>query len=427
MWTVDLGITLAYQCADKSEQLPTQAFTLRPNQSQTEGPGTTHRGLFLLPNVYNGVKPARRRPLNTLLPTFTVSFLLSLGLTPLFRMIALKTQFMDTPQGQLKKHTAPVPYLGGLALYFAFLFSVLGVVILAPPPDASKLLALLAGGTVLALLGLVDDLFALGPGLKFAVQAAAAVVLILFGVRLEFLPYHPIAQFLLTVFWITLATNALNLVDIMDGLSGGLALVACLGFVWVPLSGDTAFVPLAAAGLGGAVLGFLPFNVQPARIYMGDSGALFLGFILAGMAMGHGYSQENVAGLCAPVLILGVPIYDTLLVTMLRLQKGKSPFRGSNDHLALRLRALGLPVKAVSGLLWTVGALLTAYAFWIVRANEKKAMLLLVALFFAVLVATLWIAQVPMESPLTTHGTPRRLYPDKPVNRGTGRSRGRKA
>jgi UDP-GlcNAc:undecaprenyl-phosphate GlcNAc-1-phosphate transferase len=350
---------------------------------------------------------------------------MALGLTPLFRKIALRTQFVDTPTGQLKKHTAPVPYLGGLALYFAFLFSVLGVVILAPPPDSSKLLALLAGGTVVALLGLVDDLFTLGPYLKFAVQIVAAVLLYFFGVRLEFLPYHPILQFLLTVFWVTLATNALNLVDIMDGLSGGLALVACAGFVLVPLSGDQAYVPLAAAALGGAVIGFLPYNVQPARIYMGDSGALFLGFILAGLAMGHGYSQVNVVGLCAPLLILGIPLYDTGLVMVLRTLKGKSMFRGSNDHLALRLRALGLSVRAVAGVLWLVGVSLTVFAWYLVRAGDKKALLSVLGLFALVMVATVLVAQVPMEPTLTAAGQPRRIFPKIEPRRAPGRGRRR--
>jgi UDP-GlcNAc:undecaprenyl-phosphate/decaprenyl-phosphate GlcNAc-1-phosphate transferase len=331
-------------------------------------------------------------------------------LTPLFRKIALRTHFMDTPTGQLKKHTAPVPYMGGLALYFSFLLSVLAVVILVPPPDSSKLLALLAGGTVVALLGLVDDLFALGPGLKFVVQLAAAALLYFFGVRLEFMPTHPVLGFLVTVFWVTLATNALNLVDIMDGLAAGLALTACLGFVLVPFVGDQSYVPLAAAGLGGALLGFLPYNIQPARIYMGDSGALFLGFILAGMAMGHGYSKVNVVALSAPLLILGVPLYDTLLVMALRMLKGKSMFRGSNDHLALRLRALGLSVHAVVGLLWSASLLLSAFAWFLVRASDKRAILAILALFAVTLAFTLFVAQIAMESPRTASGDPRRIF-----------------
>jgi len=192
-------------------------------------------------------------------------------------------------------------------------------------------------------------------------------------------------------------TNALNLIDIMDGLAGGVAVIACLGFAAVPFLGTESYVPLAAAALGGSVLGFLPYNFQPARIYMGDSGALFLGFLLAGTALGHGYTQVNVVALAAPLLILGVPLYDTALVMVLRTLKGKSMFRGSNDHLALRLRALGLTVKQTVLALWGASALLALGAGYLVRLSEKRAAVFIFALFAAVLLFTVFISGVEME------------------------------
>ena len=167
----------------------------------------------------------------------------------------------------------------------------------------------------MAIMGFVDDLFSLSAATKFLVQILAAGLLIFFGMKLEFMPSHPIVGVVLTILWIVAVTNAVNIIDIMDGLAGGVALVACLAFVLVPYLGAQSYVPLTAAALGGSLLGFLPYNYQPARIYMGDSGALFLGFVLAGSAMGHGYSQVNVLGLCAPLLILGVPLYDMALVS----------------------------------------------------------------------------------------------------------------
>ncbi|HEY5038718.1 MAG TPA: MraY family glycosyltransferase, partial [bacterium] len=268
--------------------------------------------------------------MNTYWIIFLITFALSLGLTPLFRKIALRTQLLDSPLGQLKKHTAPVPYLGGLAIYFAFLIGILGALTLSPIPDSPRVLALLVGGTVVAILGLADDLFSLSPAVKFLVEILAAVLLILLGVKLEFMPSHPVVGYLLTVFWVVAVTNAVNIIDIMDGLAAGVSLIACIAFVLVPFLGAQSFVPLTAAALGGSVLGFLPFNYQPARIYMGDSGALFLGFLLAGIAMGHGYSQVNVVALCAPLFILGIPLYDLALVMILRFFKGRSMFRGSN-------------------------------------------------------------------------------------------------
>jgi UDP-GlcNAc:undecaprenyl-phosphate GlcNAc-1-phosphate transferase len=345
-------------------------------------------------------------PLNATVATFLSALVLSLGLTPLFRKIALRTQFMDTPQGQLKKHTAPVPYLGGLAIYFSFLLTLQGVLNLAPPPDAAKLSALLIGGTVVCLLGLVDDLFSLSPGTKFLVQAAAAALLIAFGVQLSFTAVTW-AAWGLTALWVVGVTNALNLVDIMDGLAGGLAAVAALGFLFVSLSGEHAYVDVAAAALAGSVLGFLPYNVQPARIYMGDSGALFLGFILAGIAMGQSYTEIHPVSLYAPILILGIPIYDTLLVMALRTLKGRSMFQGSNDHLALRLRALGWNVKPIVMTLWTAGALLSAAAFFLVRMSFKRALVFTMALFAVTVAVTFLIAQVRVD------GTPSRGFADR--------------
>ena len=328
---------------------------------------------------------------------FISTFALSVGLTPLFRKMALRSRFLDSPTGQLKKHTAPVPYLGGLAIYFSFLMGILAVLILVQPPDSSRALALLAGGTVMAIMGLADDLFSLSPAVKFLFEILAAVLLILFGVKLEFLPSHPVLGWVMTVFWVVAVTNAINLIDIMDGLAGGVAVIACLGFVWVPFLGAQSYVHLTAAALGGSVLGFLPYNYQPARIYMGDSGALFLGFVLAGIAMGHGYTQVNIVALCAPLLILGVPLYDTALVMVLRFLKGRSMFRGSNDHLALRFRFLGYSVKQIVWALWILSAILAASAGFLVRFSEKRALVFMIFFSLAALVFTFAVSNIQID------------------------------
>lgn len=335
--------------------------------------------------------------MNTYWIIFLATFALSLGLTPLFRKIAIRSQFMDTPLGQLKKHTAPVPYLGGFAIYFAFLLGIIAALVVAPPPDSPRILAILVGGTVVAIMGLADDLFSLSPAVKFLFEILAAVLLIVLGVKLEFLPNHPILGFIFTVLWVVAVTNAVNLIDIMDGLAGGVAVVACLGFVLVPFLGAHSYVHLTAAALGGSVLGFLPYNYQPARIYMGDSGALFLGFVLAGIAMGHGYTQVNVVALSAPLLILGIPLYDMALVMMLRFLKKRSMFRGSNDHLALRLRALGLTVKQVVHSLWLLAALLAISAGFLVRLSEKRALIFTLFFFFAALLFTVFISSIRVD------------------------------
>ncbi len=328
---------------------------------------------------------------------FAVTFALSLGLTPLFRKIALHSHFMDTPSGQLKKHTAPIPYMGGLAIYFTFLIGLLSALVLTPTPDSGKILALLVGGTIVAILGLTDDLFSLSPAVKFFFQILAASLLIVFGVKLEFLPSHPILGSFLTIFWVVAVTNAVNLIDIMDGLAGGVSVIACLGFVLVPFLGEQSYVPLTAAALGGSVMGFLPYNYQPAKIYMGDSGALFLGYVLAGIALGHGYTQVNVVALCAPLFILGIPLYDTALVMVLRFLKGRSMFRGSNDHLALRLRVLGMTVPQVVLTLWALSISLGVFAFFLARLSEKRALVLILFLFLMAMLFTIFISSIPVD------------------------------
>ncbi len=335
--------------------------------------------------------------MNTNWITFICAFVLSLGLTPVFRKVALKSQFLDAPSGQLKKHTAPIPYLGGLAIYFSFLLVLFGTLSLAPPPDTKALFAILIGGTVVALMGLVDDLFSLSPAMKFFFEIVAAVLLIVFGLKIEFLPSHPILTYAMTIFWVLAVTNAVNIIDIMDGLSSGVVAIACLGFVMVPSLAAHSYVPLAAAVLAGSVLGFLPYNYQPARIYMGDSGALFLGFTLSALAMGHGYTQNNIVGLCAPVLILAVPLYDTALVMMIRFIRGRSMFRGSNDHLALRLRKIGFTVKQTVHTLWFVSFILVLMAGFLVRLSEKRALVFILVFFFALMLVTLFVALIPMD------------------------------
>ena len=349
-----------------------------------------------------------RTPLNAYWIIFLSAAVLSLGLTPLFRKIALRTNFVDSPGGQLKRHTAPVPYLGGLAVYFAFLLTLFGAVVLLNPTDTPKILAVAFGGTVMAILGLVDDLFSLTPALKFGVQIIGAAFLVFFGVHIKFI-FNPWLDWVITIFWVVGVTNALNLIDIMDGLAGGVTVLAALAFVFVPLGGEPSYVNLVAAALAGSALGFLPFNHQPARIYLGDAGALFIGFTLASVAMGESYTQTNVVSLAAPILILGIPLYDTILVMFLRFLKGRSMFQGSNDHLALRLRFIGLSVKQVVYALWGLTILCCSAAFFLIRMSEKRALVLLLGIFFVVMLWTLFVSLIPVDDPKQREWILRRL------------------
>lgn len=262
--------------------------------------------------------------------------------TPVVRAAALRFGIVDKPDGKLKRQREPVAYLGGLAVYLPFLVALALVL-----PFDRRALGLLLAGTLMLLLGLIDDLGALSPGVKLVGQMVACWVLIKSDVMIHvvWLPYW--AQVLLTVLWLLTAVNALNLMDIMDGLGPMVALVACLALVATTVASGDVGIPVMAAALAGSLLGFLPFNWRPARIYLGDSGSLFLGLMLGALSMTGEYTAHNRLGFVAPLLILALPLFDTVFVSVMRLARGASPFRGSSDHFPLRLRRLGLTVPQV--------------------------------------------------------------------------------
>ena len=211
-----------------------------------------------------------------------------------------------------------------------------------------RVLGLLLAGTLVVLLGLVDDLGVLSPSVKLAGQLVACWVLVKSDVMLHIVWLPPWANLLLTVLWLLTAVNALNLLDIMDGLATGVGVIVCLGLVAATLAGGDRVIPVMAAALGGSLLGFLPFNAAPARIYLGDSGSMFLGLMLGALGMTGDYTAHNRLGFLTPLLLLGVPLFDTAFVSAVRLSRGASPFRGSPDHFPLRLRRLGLSVRGVT-------------------------------------------------------------------------------
>ncbi len=297
-----------------------------------------------------------------MLEYYLIAFLSSLVLvllsTPLAKRMAFRFDILDHPRAPVKVHKEPVPYLGGVAIYLAFLIPVIvGFFLLDIPKEGrEQLLGILLGGVIIIALGLADDLQGLSAKTKLSIESLAAIVLIMFGVRLKFLLFWPSIP--LTILWVVGITNAFNIIDIMDGLASGVTFIASLALIAIALPGDQAFVILASCALAGASLGFLRYNFFPAKIYMGDAGSLFLGFTMASLAIGTSYTAVNRIALFAPILILGIPIYDTFLVTALRTKRGRSILRASNDHFALRLVALGLSRKKTVLIVYLISILL---------------------------------------------------------------------
>lgn len=273
-----------------------------------------------------------------------LSFLVSAGLalmfTPIMRVLARKSGVVDIPDG-LKRHKKPTPYLGGVAIYLAFMLGLVCVMVIRRSVE-SKLLGLIVGGTIICGLGVLDDYRRLSVWTKLFGQLVAAVVLVISGLRLEIVYLSFPLNVALSILWIVGITNALNLIDIMDGLAASVAFVASATFFFIAVPTGDLLTAVVSAALAGACIGFVGYNWHPASIFMGDAGSLFLGFMLAGVSISTSYTATNNIALLSPLLILAIPIYDTFYVSILRMAKRKSPFRGSRDHFALRLKAIGL-------------------------------------------------------------------------------------
>jgi UDP-GlcNAc:undecaprenyl-phosphate GlcNAc-1-phosphate transferase len=337
---------------------------------------------------------------------FLLAAALGLAFTPLAHKLAWSIGFLDRPVTALKTHRRPVAYLGGVAVALAFGLSVLWVKFTAMPAvghaawplgleQGRGVYAIGLGGLIALGLGLLDDKHALSPKLKFLGQLAGALVLLAFGLRLRFVPHEGLSM-ALTVLWVLALTNALNFIDIMDGLAASVCVAACLGFLAFALNGGRPNEALAAAALAGACLGFLPYNWAPAKIYLGDAGSHFIGFTLAALSLNLRYSHQNELAVFSPLVILALPLFDLALMIVIRLQNGIPPWHGSPDHVPLRLKQLGLSAPqvalALTGLTAALGALVYAASF----LSLRTALLLWGGLGAAAVLAAAWLMSIPM-------------------------------
>ena len=239
-------------------------------------------------------------------------------------------------------------------------------------------------------LGLIDDLGGLGPWTKLLGQLVAVLVLVKSGIYIQLTFLSPWVALPLSVLWILAVTNAFNLIDIMDGLSAGTALIAALVLLVVADLGGGVEAAALLAGLAGSCLGFLRYNFAPAKIYMGDTGSLFLGLMLGALAMGNAYTERHSLGAVAPAMILGVPLFDMLFVMYIRKRRGLPVMMGSPDHVALRLRKWRLSTRQTVVATYVATGLLGAAAVAMTLLPLKGAatvvgVVVVVALFIAVL------------------------------------------
>lgn len=326
----------------------------------------------------------------------------SYALTPLVRALSLRWQLLDTPSSNIKTHKTPTPSMGGLAMAAGFFISLLVIRLFTHFPTGTlhDLRGIFAGGTIIVLLGFFDDFrkpHGLGVKTKFFIQTAAALLLIAYGMKIRFI--HPdYLALAISVIWIVGVCNALNIIDIMDGFASSQAAAASLCFLLIALPSEAIYVNFAAAALLGATLGFLPHNLGSKRkIFMGDSGSLFLGFMLAALSIGTSYDGKHSLGVLAPLLILAVPIYDTFFVAVIRMSRGCSPFMGSKDHYALRLEKMGLSRHAVVGYSAATALLFGVCAWQAVRLDFWQALSLYLAVGLMLLAFSFYIARLRMH------------------------------
>ena len=333
---------------------------------------------------------------------FVVASFASLGLTIPVRRLALRYGMVDKP-GPRKVHLNPIPLLGGIAIYLGFVLAVLLTVRRVPE---QQIAGILAGATFLAVVGFLDDGGLLHHQVKlFIGMPIAAFFLVISGIRSNLFsqlvpgPTGTVLDIALTIFWVVGITAAFSILDHMDGLCAGIAAVAAAFFTLAAiLSGQTLIRILGAATLGAA-LGFLRWNFNPAKIFMGDGGAMFLGFLMAtlGLKIRAEGAQFPLSWL-VPVLILGVPVFDTMLISVSRFRRGLIPFTSpGKDHTAHRLSNLGLGQRGAVLLLYALAVVSGTIGVLIPDMTPPTAYLVIGIVVVCVLVGVLLLESAPYE------------------------------
>jgi UDP-GlcNAc:undecaprenyl-phosphate GlcNAc-1-phosphate transferase len=336
---------------------------------------------------------------------FVTALLFSIVATPLARRLALYAGIVDVPNAR-KVHGAPVPLLGGAAIYAGFMLALL---FLGDRAYVRELVGILLGATFFSLFGLADDHWGLHAYLKLGGQFLAGVILILGGTQVYLFPSYPWLNWAITLLWVVGITNALNLLDNMDGLSGGVTTVAATFFLLLAAMGrpPQILVGALAAALVGACIGFLRYNLNPATIFMGDAGALFLGFLLAALGIKLRF-PSNVPWITwlVPLCVLALPIFDTSMVFVSRMRRGKNPLTTpGKDHLSHRLVALGLTRREAVLTCYLIGGACGLVAVYIAQSRFPDGYVAAALLALAAIAGIIWFERYcPAGVPRTKTG-----------------------
>ena len=327
--------------------------------------------------------------MTALLLALIVSFLA----TPLVRRLAFKIGAVDVPRDSRRMHDHPIPRLGGLAIFLGFLVSVL-----AYAEIDIEMQGILIGAVIIVVLGIADDIHSLPAKFKFVVQIIAALCAALHGVAIEVINNPNIFSdneywvlggwgIPISVIWIVAITNAVNFIDGLDGLADGISTIGALTMLILALILGEHEISLVCGALVGACVGFLPYNLNPARIFMGDTGSTFLGFILACVSIQGLFKYYAVISFLVPFIILGLPIFDTASAIIRRLLKGQSPMVADRSHIHHKLIDMGLHQKQAVSTLYIVSGVLGLSAVLLATSGGAKTALFILALVICAVVA----------------------------------------
>lgn len=328
---------------------------------------------------------------------FIVSFAFTFATTPLVRRFAFKIGAIDIPKDNRRMHKKPTPRIGGLAIIFGFTVATL---CFAQP--SRQLYGTLAGAAIIAVMGVIDDCKNLPAKLKFVIQIIAALVVVFAGdikivvfTNPNFLsdnPYWVLPEWLsvtLTVIWIVFITNAVNFIDGLDGLAAGVSAIMSISLVFISIRVGEYSIAILGIALMGSCFGFLPFNFNPAKIFMGDTGSTFLGFMLATLSIQGVFKSYAVISFAVPLLILGLPLFDALFAMIRRILRGQSPMTADRGHLHHRLVDMGFSQKQTVFILYAISGVLGITAVLLAESGVLRALLLVICVLILLLIGSM--------------------------------------
>ena len=338
--------------------------------------------------------------------TFSIGFIVSFFMTPFVKNLAIKVKAVDVPKDDRRVHKNPTPLMGGMAIILGFIMAIIYHFVMAGFDVVvfdNKILGLILGILVIEIAGVWDDIKPIRPWTKLIFQIIAAAIVVGFGVRVEFLtnPFVEGGMFELgiwsipiTMLWIVGITNAINFIDGLDGLAAGVATISSLSLLFIAVYLNQPQTIILAAGLAGATMGFLPFNFNPAKIFMGETGSAFLGFTLGTISIMGLVKSYTAIAIVVPLVVLGLPVFDTAFAIVRRVLSGKSPMEADRGHLHHRLLDSGLSQKQSVIILYIVSAFLGLAGIVLIETGIWKFTILILTIVIFIIAGSRYMGEM---------------------------------